>query len=68
MFKEFSNEIKIGFAMEGIAGIIMLLAVLFEEPVPDVAVWIFNIGLALVLISSLRAAVLRKKNHTTSNL
>ena len=68
MFKEFSNAAKIGLAMEGIAGIIMLLAVLFEEPVPDVAVWIFNIGLAIVLISSLRTAILEKKNHTNPNL
>ena len=67
MFKEFSNEIKIGFALEGIAGIIMLLAVLFEKPVPDVVVWLFNIGLAITVISSLRAAILRKKNHTNSN-
>ena len=68
IFKGFSNAAKIGLAMEGIAGIIMLLAVLFEKPVPDVAVWIFTIGLALVLISSLRTAILEKKNHTNPNL
>lgn len=68
MFKGFRKEAKIGLAIEGIAGIIMLLAVFLEKPVPDFAVWIFILGLAIVLISSLRAIALREKNHTNSDL
>lgn len=65
MFKGFSNGVKTGLVIMGIAGIIMLLEVLFEKPVLDLVVWLFFLGMAITLISSF---VMRRKKNTNSNL
>lgn len=65
MFKGFNNGMKTGLVIMGFAGIIMALEVLFEKPVLDLVVWLFFLGMAVTLISSL---VMRRKKNTNLKL
>lgn len=38
---------KIGFAIEIIAGLIMVILVLFDQPIPDVVSWIYFVGVVI---------------------
>lgn len=54
-----SKVTKVGFLIQCIGAITMMILILLNKPVPDVVMWIFSIGLVITLISALFA----KKNN-----
>jgi len=51
--RKFSNTTKIGLFIETIGIIAIIVLILLNKPVPDVIMWIFSIGLVIVLITVL---------------
>lgn len=56
--KNFNKGVRTGLIIELIAGIVMAILVLVENPIPDLVAWIFIVGLIITLVSSFIA----KKN------
>ena len=51
--KSFSKATKVGMIIMLIAGIVMVLFVAANKPVPDPVAWIFFAGLVISIISAL---------------
>ena len=50
---EISKGAKVGLTIEIIAGVIMILLMVFNKTIPSVISWIFNIGLVIALSGTL---------------
>lgn len=50
--KHFNKGVKTGLMIELIAGIVMVILVLIESPIPDLVAWVFTVGLIITLVSS----------------
>jgi hypothetical protein len=49
--KNFNKGVKTGLMIELIAGIVMAILIIIENPIPDLVAWIFIVGLIITLVS-----------------